>query len=65
MVTRNAKAWVGFVLACLTGAQAIWLNNIYLTFAASVVTAFGVWVVPNTVPPVKHHEQEHPFHDPV
>lgn len=43
-----AKAWIAFVLASLTGAQAIWLDNIYLTLACVIVTAAGVYLVPNT-----------------
>ncbi len=43
-----AKAWVAFVLSVLTGLQAIYVENIYLTIAGMVVTAVGVYLVPNT-----------------
>ncbi len=43
-----AKAWVAFLLAIVTGAQALWLDNIYLTMLSVVVTAAGVYLVPNT-----------------
>lgn len=43
-----AKAWVAFVLSVLTGLQAIYLDNVYLTIAGMIVTAVGVYLVPNT-----------------
>lgn len=47
-MARSAKAWTAFVLAVITGLQAIYLDNVYLTIAGMVVTAVGVYLVPNT-----------------
>ncbi len=43
-----AKAWVAFVLSVVTGLQAIYVNNVYLTIAGMVITAVGVYLVPNS-----------------
>lgn len=43
----TAKAWVAFLGACVTGAQAIWLDNVWLTAAGVVLTAAATWLVPN------------------
>ena len=44
---KYAKAWVAIVLAGITAAQAIWVGNPYLTIAGAVLTAAGVYLVPN------------------
>jgi len=43
-----AKAWVAFVLSVVTGLQAIYVGNVVLTIIGMVVTAVGVYLVPNT-----------------
>ena len=45
---RYAKAIVAIVLAGITAAQAIWVDNNVLTVLGAVVTAIGVYLVPNT-----------------
>ena len=47
-MARSAKAWTAFVLSVITGLQAIYVGNVYLTIAGMVVTAVGVYLVPNT-----------------
>lgn len=43
----TAKAWIAFLGATVTGAQAIWLENVYLTVASVVLTAAATYLVPN------------------
>lgn len=55
MFSRSAKAWVAFILSVLTALQEMYVGNQYLTIACVIVTALGVYLVPNapdTVPPV-------------
>lgn len=47
MFTRNAKAWVAFLLSVLTALQEIYVGNDYLRVACIIVTAIGVYLVPN------------------
>lgn len=41
------KAIYAFVMATLTAASGIWLNNPYLTMALAGLTAVGTYFVPN------------------
>ncbi len=43
-----AKAIYAAVLAALTAAAAIYVDNAALTIALATVTAVGVYIVPNT-----------------
>lgn len=43
------KAIYALVLACLTAASGIWLDNPYLTGALAVVTALGTYFIPNPI----------------
>lgn len=47
-MSEYAKAWVALVLAGVTAAQAIYVGNPWLTIAGAILTAAGVWRVPNT-----------------
>lgn len=47
--SRPYKAIYAFVLACLTAASGIWLDNVYLTGALALVTALGTYFVPNPI----------------
>jgi hypothetical protein len=49
--TQPYKAVYAFVLATLTAASGIWLDNPWLTLALAGVTAVGTYFVPN---PPKH-----------
>lgn len=44
---RPYKSIYAFVLACLTAASGIWLNNPYVTGALVLVTALGTYFIPN------------------